>query len=201
MRLHVRMGSYLNTAVTKQAEDIFEPRSGGCSGRLPDPLGVSAGPLDGGGGAAIAQTRDWLTWLDGALREAVAGGLYMGEAANLPIPPRFAGMAAPFGVVARELSSRGLFYVDARPDAPPTPDLAGCSVNLVLDQSPARASIEAQLATLERLAHDRGGAVGLVGPPLPVVVETIAAWARGLEARGVVLAPASALSHPAEPIR
>jgi polysaccharide deacetylase 2 family uncharacterized protein YibQ len=112
---------------------------------------------------------------------------------------RFAGMAVPFGIVARELSSRGLFYVDARPDAPPTPDLAGCSVNLVLDQPPARASIEAQLARLESLAHDRGSAVGLVGPPLPLVVETIVAWARGLEARGIVLAPASAVSHPPEP--
>ena len=112
---------------------------------------------------------------------------------------RFAGMAVPFGVTARELSSRGLFYVDARPDAPPTPNLAGCSVNLVLDRSPARAAIEMQLANLERLAHDRGSAVGVAGPPLPAVVEAIAVWARDLEAHGVVLAPVSALSHPAEP--
>ncbi|MGY6637999.1 MAG: quinoprotein relay system zinc metallohydrolase 1 [Erythrobacter sp.] len=44
-------------------------------------------------GAAIAQTRDWLIWLDGALREAVASGLDMTEAGNLPIPERFAGLA------------------------------------------------------------------------------------------------------------
>lgn len=44
-------------------------------------------------GAAIAQTRDWLGWLETSLREAVAGGLDMAEAANLPIPERFSAMA------------------------------------------------------------------------------------------------------------
>lgn len=44
-------------------------------------------------GAAIAQTRDWLIWLQGALREAVAGGLDMTEAGNIAIPDRFAGLA------------------------------------------------------------------------------------------------------------
>jgi polysaccharide deacetylase 2 family uncharacterized protein YibQ len=113
---------------------------------------------------------------------------------------RFAGMTEPFGVVARDLAERGLFYVDARPDAPATPGLAGRSVDLLLDQPPARAAIEAQLAKLERLARDKGSALGLAGPPSPAVVETIVAWARTLEARGVVLAPASALSHAAEPL-
>jgi quinoprotein relay system zinc metallohydrolase 1 len=44
-------------------------------------------------GTAIAQTRDWLIWLDQALREAVASGLDMTEAGNMPIPARFAGLA------------------------------------------------------------------------------------------------------------
>lgn len=44
-------------------------------------------------GTAIAQTRDWLIWLDQALREAVASGLDMTEAGNIPIPARFAGLA------------------------------------------------------------------------------------------------------------
>jgi polysaccharide deacetylase 2 family uncharacterized protein YibQ len=111
---------------------------------------------------------------------------------------RFAGMADPFGEVARELARRGLFYIDARPGAAVTPGLAGRSVDAVLDQSPARAAVEAQLAKLERLARDKGGALGLAGPPRPVLVEAIAAWARTLESRGVVLAPASALSHSPE---
>lgn len=51
------------------------------------------GPLDGNG-AAIAQTRDWLGWLEPALRQAVAQGRDMTEAGMLPIPDRFAGMKA-----------------------------------------------------------------------------------------------------------
>lgn len=61
------------------------------------------GPLDRGG-IAIAQTRDWLSWLEDALREAVAGGLDMAEAANLPIPARFAGMAQTRYELTRSVS-------------------------------------------------------------------------------------------------
>ncbi|WP_449235591.1 quinoprotein relay system zinc metallohydrolase 1 [Azospirillum doebereinerae] len=39
--------------------------------------------------ACVAQTRDWLTWLDGRLRAAVEAGLDMTEALDLPIPERF----------------------------------------------------------------------------------------------------------------
>lgn len=39
---------------------------------------------------AIAQTRDWLTWLDGSLRTAAAQGRDMAEMLDAPIPERFA---------------------------------------------------------------------------------------------------------------
>ncbi|WP_434622202.1 quinoprotein relay system zinc metallohydrolase 1 [Azospirillum sp. B2RO_4] len=39
--------------------------------------------------SCVAQTRDWLTWLDGTLRHAVDSGLDMAEALELPIPARF----------------------------------------------------------------------------------------------------------------
>ena len=42
------------------------------------------------GNAAIDQTRDWLVWLEATLRGAVADGLDMAEAGELPIPERFA---------------------------------------------------------------------------------------------------------------
>lgn len=47
------------------------------------------GPLDSDD-ESVAQTRDWLTWLDGALKKAVADGLDMTEAGQMPIPDRFA---------------------------------------------------------------------------------------------------------------
>ncbi|CAO3373176.1 quinoprotein relay system zinc metallohydrolase 1 [Azospirillum argentinense] len=42
--------------------------------------------------AAIAQTRDWLTWLDRTLRERAEAGADMAELLDAPIPERFTGM-------------------------------------------------------------------------------------------------------------
>lgn len=55
-------------------------------------------------GTAIAQTRDWLFWLEANLRNAVADGLDMTEAASLPIPERFSGMAAARYELTRSVS-------------------------------------------------------------------------------------------------
>jgi len=61
------------------------------------------GPVDRDG-SAIAQTRDWLTWLDGALHQAAAQGLDMTEAGDMPIPARFAAMAAARYELQRSVS-------------------------------------------------------------------------------------------------
>lgn len=61
------------------------------------------GPLATDGGA-IAQTRDWLDWLEAALRGAVASGLTMSEAGNLPIPPRFTVLKAARYELQRSVS-------------------------------------------------------------------------------------------------
>lgn len=53
------------------------------------------GPLDrSDSSAAIAQTRDWLDWLETSLRMAVASGLDMTEAGRMAIPARFAKVEA-----------------------------------------------------------------------------------------------------------
>ena len=49
------------------------------------------GPSDAKG-ESIVQTGDYITWLDGSLREAVGLGLTMNEAMRLPIPHRFDGL-------------------------------------------------------------------------------------------------------------
>lgn len=61
------------------------------------------GPLDREG-RGIAQTRDWLGWLESALRSAVANGLDMTEAGRMEIPARFAGMAAARYELQRSVS-------------------------------------------------------------------------------------------------
>lgn len=61
------------------------------------------GPIDRDG-SAIAQTRDWLGWLEATLRDAVAKGLDMSEAGDLPIPPRFATLKAARYELQRSVS-------------------------------------------------------------------------------------------------
>lgn len=62
------------------------------------------GPFDPGGRAAIAQTRDWIDWLEATLVDAVRSGLDMVEAGEVPIPDRFAGMAAARYELQRSVS-------------------------------------------------------------------------------------------------
>jgi len=62
------------------------------------------GPFDPGGSAAIAQTRDWIDWLETALTNAVQSGLDMVEAGEIPIPDRFGTMAAARYELQRSVS-------------------------------------------------------------------------------------------------
>jgi quinoprotein relay system zinc metallohydrolase 1 len=62
------------------------------------------GPFDVGGTAAIAQTRDWIDWLEATLTQAVRNGLDMVEAGEVAIPDRFATMAAARYEVQRSVS-------------------------------------------------------------------------------------------------
>lgn len=55
-------------------------------------------------GSAIAQTRDWLGWLEATLTQAVADGLDMSEAGELAIPERFAGLKAARYELQRSVS-------------------------------------------------------------------------------------------------
>ncbi len=111
---------------------------------------------------------------------------------------RFADLTSSMGQVVEEVGRRGLFYIDPRPGrtGPIPGGVPGRAVDVVVDDPPARAEIEGKLAALERLARERGSALGLAGPLRPVTIERIAAWARGLEERGLVLAPVSALIAP-----
>jgi polysaccharide deacetylase 2 family uncharacterized protein YibQ len=91
------------------------------------------------------------------------------------------------------LRARGLMFIEARPGEPAPQTLPARSVDLVLDERPARAEIEQRLAELERLARERGAALGLAGPGA-LARDLIATWAQGLEAKGLALAPVSAIA-------
>ena len=132
---------------------------------------------------------DWsLSRIEGYVGATGAIGSLRGE--------RFAAADRPMRDVLQTLSGRGLLYVDPRPGAS-LPERAGTrTVDLVIDTAQQRAEIERRLHELERIAQERGSALGLAGLPLPVTIGAIAAWAAGLEERGFVLAPVSALVAP-----
>jgi hypothetical protein len=93
------------------------------------------------------------------------------------------------------LRTRGLMFVEARPGEAAPQGLPARGVDVLVDERPIRADIDQRLADLERIARERGGALGLSGAS-PLAVERLAAWAAGVEARGFALAPASALASP-----
>lgn len=140
-------------------------------------------------GATPAANRENLEWalsrLQGYVGVTGASDGLLGE--------RFAGQSSSFAMVIEDIARRGLLYVDPRPGAAP-PRIVGRSVDLIVDDPPSRAEIEAKLAGLERVARERGSAVGLAGPLRPMTIERLAAWARDVETRGFELVPVSALA-------
>lgn len=141
-------------------------------------------------GQGMAENLDTLAWVLGRAQGYVgaigAVGGMRGE--------RFAAMPEAIGTVQDALRARGLLYVDPRPGAPAPARAWGRGVDVVLDEpAGTRGEIDRRLAELEALARERGAALGLAGAATPVVVERIAAWAAGLESRGLVMAPVSAM--------
>lgn len=111
---------------------------------------------------------------------------------------RFAALVEPYARVQEAVAARGLLFLDPRPGAPAPSRAWGRSLDLVLDEPATRGEIDLRLAQLERMARERGAALGYLGEAGPVAFERVALWAAGLEARGVVLAPPSALARAPE---
>ena len=113
---------------------------------------------------------------------------------------RFAAQGGGLPQVLADAARRGLLYLDPRPPGPGVAAMPGGTYGAVVDvvidagDPPARAEIEGRLVALERLARERGAAIGLAGRLRPVTLERIAAWAQDAEARGFVLVSISAVS-------
>ena len=113
---------------------------------------------------------------------------------------RFASLPEEINPILAELAQRGLLYVDPRPGAAPMPLVWSRTVDLVVDEPGAAADIDAKLVQLTQLAREKGSALGFAGAVRPVTTQRLAAWASGLPADGLVLAPVSALVRaPATP--
>jgi len=110
---------------------------------------------------------------------------------------RFSGVPDQFEPVLQEVAARGLFFLDARIGQKPLPRAWSRSIDMILDDEPLNAAaLDQRLDTLTRLALDKGSALGVVSAPRPVTVDRVAAWATSLRAKGLALAPASALMLP-----
>jgi polysaccharide deacetylase 2 family uncharacterized protein YibQ len=140
-------------------------------------------------GLSLSENMDRLDWalsrIQGYVGAVGALGGMRGE--------RFASMPAQIGAVQSALRERGLLYVDPRPGVAEPMRAFGRGVDLVLDEPSLRSEIDRRLAELEAIARERGSALGLAGDPTPVLLDRLVNWAQGLEARGFVLAPVSAL--------
>jgi len=141
---------------------------------------------------SLDQNTDRLHWLMSRFQGYVGIANYMGA--------RFTSTEAVLAPVLKEVSRRGLIYVD---DGSSPRSLAGqiASANnlpfaraeILLDAVTTTAHIDRALARLEALAREHGSAVGMASA-LPASIERIAQWAKAAEGRGIVLVPITAVA-------
>ena len=113
---------------------------------------------------------------------------------------RFNAVETQIRPVLQSLKQRGLMFVDGgaaqQSVAPRLADEVGvpdAQSNLILDDNPAPAAIDEQLAKLEILARQNKGAVA-IGSPYPSTLARLHAWIGTLDGKGIALAPVSALA-------
>jgi hypothetical protein len=180
---------------------LEQARAKGMEVLLALPLEPTGYPLNNPGNRALltsltdTENQDRLDWalsrFGGYVGAVGAHGPMRGE--------RFALLPDKLGALQRGLALRGLLYVDPRPGSPSPARAWGRTVDVVVDEPATRGEIERKLETLERVARERGTALGYAGEPSPVLVERIAAWGAAVEGRGLVMAPVTALIRaPAE---
>lgn len=138
--------------------------------------------------AKPASNLDHLSWAMGRFTGYVALMNYMG--AKVTADER---ALAP---IVREAGARGIgFLDDGSSSRSVTGSVAGdtrvARADLVLDLAPRADLIDRNLEKLEAIAVSGRLAIGTASA-LPVTTERIARWARGLEAKGIQLVPASA---------
>ncbi len=92
------------------------------------------------------------------------------------------------------LKARGLAFVDDGLAAKKAGPIPRASAERVIDEELSASAIDAQLRGLEMGANARGQALGS-GFAYPVTINQVRSWANGLSARGLQLAPASALAN------
>lgn len=136
---------------------------------------------------------DRLHWLMSRFGGYVGIANYMGA--------RFMASEKALAPVMKEAGKRGLLVVDdgssprsTAPQVAAANSLAFAKADVTLDTVPSSADVDRALGRLERIARERGTAVG-VASALPVAIDRIARWAKAAESRGILLVPISAIAN------
>src|SRR5580692_12739902 len=113
---------------------------------------------------------------------------------------RFTASEPSFTPVLHEAAKRGLIFVD---DGSNPRSLAGriagannvpfAKADVVIDSVATPVEIDRALSRLEMAARERSNVVG-ISSALPMSIEHIAKWAKGLDGRGIVLVPITAIA-------
>ena len=124
---------------------------------------------------------------------------YVGVATTMG--SRFTASEPHMSPILEELKARGLLFLDNRASEDSVADSLAAEIGVprtVNDRSldrvhASRIAIDARLLQLENVARTQGFAVAM-GRPYPVTIERLREWAQGLQARGLALAPISAVA-------
>ena len=144
------------------------------------------------------QLKDRLSWLLSRFTGYVGVENFLGR--------NFTSRVEAISPVLAEVAKRGLLYLDDGSSPQSVAATAGASLgapsaraDVALDAERSPEAVVAALARLEAIARERGSAIGTMSA-LPASVEQAARFLQGMERRGVLLAPLSALvARPAIP--
>ncbi len=136
------------------------------------------------------------------IRKRVANGMaLLPEAVGLNnhMGSRFTRDAAAMAPVVAELKERGQLFLDSRTalnsiagDVAKAAGVPTALRDVFLDNEPIPVAVAERLAETEAIARKRGHAIA-IGHPHDVTLEALEPWLRSLSARGLVLAPVSAI--------
>lgn len=148
----------------------------------PDVLEVSVNP---------EENRRRLAWGLGRFEGFVGINNHMGS--------RYTGDRVGMRVVMEELKKRGLLFLDSvTTEKSVAPELARnygvpfAARNVFIDNEQSVASVMAQLQKAEAYARKHGAAIA-IGHPHDATIEALAQWLPGLDAKGFVLVPVTAI--------
>ena len=135
------------------------------------------------------QNVDRLHWLFSRMQGYVGVTNFMGA--------RFTASDSALAPVLRELSKRGLIYIDdGSSPRSQAGQIAGANklpyakAEVVIDATPSGVEIDNALKRLETLARGGGVVVGY-SSALPASIDRISKWAKAAQRRGIVLVPVS----------